>query len=120
MNIEEQLISQFGKERHFKVPDGYFEHFTDQMMALLPEQPEKLSQKRPMWQRLMPKLSVAAMLAVMFSIGAYFHFAHQSQPDGERLLAKPSTVAKTATSFDQAADYVMLDETDMYAYLSDY
>ena len=38
---EEKLIRQFGKIESFKVPDGYFEGCTSQLMNKLPEKSHK-------------------------------------------------------------------------------
>lgn len=34
----EKINDIFGKENHFKVPEGYFDNFAEQMMAKIPEQ----------------------------------------------------------------------------------
>ncbi len=37
MNEEKKINDIFGKENHFKVPEGYFDNFAEQMMAKIPD-----------------------------------------------------------------------------------
>ena len=42
MEIDEEiLLTKSGKKNPFTVPDGYFEHFTNQLMDSLPDPKEK-------------------------------------------------------------------------------
>ena len=38
INEEKKINDIFGKENHFKVPEGYFDNFAEQMMARIPMQ----------------------------------------------------------------------------------
>lgn len=46
----EKINDIFGKENHFKVPEGYFDNFAEQMMAKIPMQeidsPEETDKNR--------------------------------------------------------------------------
>lgn len=120
MTIKEEdfLIQNFGKDRHFSVPEGYFEKFCSGIMEQTVERKAAVVPMRPrsVWRT---AVSVAACLAaVVVMAGAYFH------ADGI-LTDAPSeeTTAQAGSASDaveQAADYMMLDETDLYAYMSDY
>ena len=82
MNEEKKINDIFGKENHFKVPEGYFDNFAEQMMAKIPEQEidtleetdrELLENKAKMvhlslWKRL-PLRKIAAVLAVTAMLG---------------------------------------------------
>lgn len=37
-NDDKYLAEKFGKENHFRVPDGYFDHFSDRLMEKVMEQ----------------------------------------------------------------------------------
>lgn len=120
MNVElteESISSRFGKENPFRVPAGYFDDFAGRMMALLPEQ-QTTVEKRNMWQRLRPVLAAAVVVGVIGSVGIYlFDRIHNSQQSS----APRSSVAKSdyhSDDLDMTADYVMMDEQDMYAYIS--
>ncbi len=119
MNLEEQLINQYGRERHFSVPDGYFAEFNHRIIGMLDEGSSVAAREVSMWQRVRYKLSVAAMIAVMLGVGVYSHFATAGGNAGSAVASSRSQVSASASALDQAADYIMIDESDMYAYLAD-
>lgn len=45
MKEEDTLLKKIGKEHSFKVPDGYFENLTSEVMNKLPEKRKSLSRK---------------------------------------------------------------------------
>ena len=45
MKEEDILLKKLGKEDSFKVPDGYFENLTSEMMNKLPEKRKWFSRK---------------------------------------------------------------------------
>ena len=63
MKEEDTLLKKIGKEHSFKVPDGYFENLTSEVMNKLPEK-EKVAFKEEhisTWTRLKPLFYMAAM-----------------------------------------------------------
>ena len=63
MKEEDILLKKLGKEDSFKVPDGYFENLTSEVMNKLPEK-EKVAFKEEhvsTWTRLKPLFYMAAM-----------------------------------------------------------
>ena len=46
MKEEDTLLKKIGKEHSFKVPDGYFENLTSEVMNKLPEKRESRFQGR--------------------------------------------------------------------------
>ena len=112
------LEKTVGKAQPFKVPDGYFEGLTEKVMAQLPTDDARVIALRPnRWRVYRPIAIAAASVAVaIFSVGMYLR-SSDSEPS-ERFTQLPSTSSYSA--IDQAADYTMLDNEDMYAYLTDY
>ena len=47
MKEEKELFQKIGKENPFKVPEGYFENLTQQVMERLPEKDEGQERKEP-------------------------------------------------------------------------
>lgn len=45
MKEEDILLKKLGKENSFKVPDGYFENLTSEVMNKLPEKEKLFSRK---------------------------------------------------------------------------
>lgn len=112
------LEKTVGKAQPFKVPDGYFEGLSEQIMANLPKEDARVIALRPnKWRIYRPLAIAAASVAVaIFSVGMYLH-SSESQPS-EKFTQLPASSSYSA--FDQAADYTMLDNEDVYAYLADY
>lgn len=132
MEVEHQLHSTYGNKRPFTVPDHYFSDLSSQIMANIPvEEPVKtpdntLKTKKSHFvliRRVRPLAIAAAMIGiVMIAFWSFADYtsnqksaADASQKGVEESLSK----ATSSDSFDEAADYMMMDEDDMYAYVTD-
>lgn len=121
MDQEETYLEQhYGKVRPFTVPDGYFDTIADRVMARLPEQKDEVRpvakerrlKPRQQWRTL---VSVAACACVIVLAGTWI--ARLATPDTAQQTAVAASTA-TATQdadFDDMADYVMIDNEDIYA-----
>lgn len=124
MNYEEKEIQErFGKENPFRVPEGYFDQLTDRVMAQLPEREQQaeqisLSDRHPKSRlvALRPWLYAAACTIAVVVMGVTFlsHDSAEEQP-----LASTSTTNTESQYIDDAADYVMLDNAEIYACLAE-
>ena len=125
MNYEEKEMQvRFGKENPFRVPEGYFDQLADRVMAQLPERDQQaeqvtLSNHRPKSRlvALRPWLYAAACTIAVVVMGVTFlsHDSAEEQP-----LASTSTTTNTESQYiDDAADYVMLDNAEIYACLAE-
>lgn len=106
-NEELYVKSRIGDRNPFRVPEGYFDNFADQLMQQLPEQPHQ-----SVFVRLRPWMYAAACLFVaLFSAVIYLYAP-----------AEPGQQAVAATDeylyVDDAADYVMADNMEIYACLA--
>ena len=124
MMEEKYLIEKVGKENPFKVPEGYFDTLSSQIMAKIeaegvaPRDIKTGKEKRAKVVWLRPVLYAAASVCALFiSVVAY-----QSHSDKGTAAPTQTVVANNQMLmddyFDEAADYVMLDNQDIYAYLS--
>ena len=117
MNEEKYLERNFGRDTHYRVPEGYFENFANRMMEQLPERQAVTIMMRPSrWLRWRPYVAAASICAVVFGSGLFLLNHEADQPVDETSLA----VQSAAYSVEEAADYVMLDNDDLYSYLADY
>ena len=117
-NEEKLIIESLGKESPFRVPEGYFDRFADQFMDKLPEQQPAAPAQRPRLKVLRPILTAAACLCVaIFSITLYLN-RPQDVTEQAPVAATATNVAEE-TLMDEAADYAMLDNADIYACLSE-
>ena len=138
MNEEKKINDIFGKENHFKVPEGYFDNFAEQMMAKIPvqeiESPEVTDKNRQenkakfvhlsLWRRL-PLRKIAAVLAVTAMLGGGVLYQLQQSEKKHHAMAHneaPATESSHVTdgddaAFEQMADYTMMDNETIYASL---
>lgn len=122
MNTEERLQEMFGKENPFKVPENYFESFTDKMMGQLPMREAKVV-KMDFWKKYRAvAIAAACVCAVLFSAGVYIYSNDMEIDNAGSPLASTDQITETPVGseddFDMMADYVMIDNNDMYAYIA--
>ena len=124
MMEEKYLIEKVGRENPFRVPEGYFDTLSSQIMAkvdaegVAPRDIKAGKEKRAKVLWLRPVLYAAASVCALFiSVLAY-----QSHSDDGVAAPTQTVVANNQMLmddyFDEAADYVMLDNQDIYACLS--
>ena len=123
MTNEERFIEKnFGKKNPYRVPEGYFDHFTEQLLSQLPEQPAAEPVRHSRLKVLRPILMAAACLCIaIFSVTIYLNRS-QDAPESAPVATTQSTnstINEEEDYMDAAADYVMLDNADIYACLSE-
>lgn len=114
-NEEKYLMERVGQKNPFRTPEGYFDQFTANVMAQLPERTLKVEPQQPVAKKVaMPirhwfyaAACVAALLVTAFSF--HFHEVDKGQPQ----------VAVSESYIDEAADYAMLDNMDIYQLLAE-
>ena len=113
MNEEKYIEEKVGRRNPFQVPEGYFDTFADQLMASLPERQPRAQQ---VWLR--PMRYAAAVVCVL-AMGAMAWFALSSSPDVHQPIQAEAVQVPSDAEFEAATDYVMLDNYDIYACLSE-
>ena len=124
MKEEKYLIEEVGRENPFRVPEGYFDTLTSQIMAKVEAEgveardikTGKEKRAKTVWLR--PVLYAAASVCALFiSVVAYQNYSEQGvAAPAQNVVANNQMM--TDDYFDEAADYVMLDNQDIYACLS--
>lgn len=122
MKEEDSILRKVGTGNSFKVPEGYFENLTSEVMNQLPEREKSIFERREptLWERVKPWTYMAAMFigaALIIRVGSS---NHESATD-DRVATEVS--ADTEIVPDQyinaALDGSMLDDYSLYVYLSD-
>ena len=110
MMKEEQYLKQaIGTRNPFQVPEGYFDELVLRVMQQLPER----QQPRSRLVALRPWLyGVAASLLIAVAAGATFYFQQHAEP-------QELTANVDAAYIDEAADYALIDNTEIYACLAE-
>lgn len=129
---EEQILkSRYDTQSSFRVPEGYFDELASRVMASVPEsqpaldmQSESASQGArivPMWRRaVVLKVAVIAGVVLLLggaSIGIGTSLSSRQAGKSVASGAWASVMHSEDSSFDEAADYAMLDNQDIYASL---
>ena len=125
MKEEKYLIEKVGRENPFRVPEGYFDTLTSQIMAKVEAEgveardikTGKEKRAKTVWLR--PVLYAAASVCALFiSVVAYQSYSEQGVAAPAQSVVANNQMIMTDEYFDEAADYVMLDNQDIYACLS--
>ena len=117
MKDDKELMARCGKENPFRTPEGYFEHFHDQLMNSLPE-PE-LTKVQPsqvtLFTRIKPWLYMAAIfISTVFVIQGLMYIQETKLPIAQ--------MAESEMIYTDEADLFMAtslyDEYVLYSYLT--
>lgn len=123
MNEEKYLIDRVGRENPFRVPEGYFDTLASQVMARVdsdgaPKAAVEVSmprKARSVWMR--PVYYAAAAVCALFISVAVYH-AFTAQQPAQTVAQQAPAQQQGDADFDEAADYLMVDNQDIYACLS--
>ena len=118
MYEEDYLNSKLGKKNPFTVPEGYFEQLTAQVMEKLPE---KQVAKTATIKRLRPWFYAAACICIgVFIAGIAFNNNNDEVRKQMQMATDEQEYVESYYSdsyIDEEADYAMVDNQDIYAYL---
>ena len=121
MDEYNKQLGEIKKENPFKVPDGYFENLTSQIMSNLPET-KPATKAATIWGRVKPWAYVAAMFAVV-ALAANVFIGSQGRSSETNTLDLTSA-AEIEDFYNYYEDQYTEDEfrESLYAgdYLSDY
>jgi len=98
MDMEKYKIDELRDRQPFRVPDGYFENFTEDFMSRLPEKIASDAKVISFYDRIKPWLYVAAMF-----VGLIFLF---------NIFTKTSEITKEMNNGVLTAINVDLEETE--------
>lgn len=121
MKEEDILLKKLGKEDSFKVPGGYFENLTSEVMNKLPEKEKVVFKEEPVstWTRLKPLLYMVAMFVGAALIIRVASSDRKSVADIDVAATEIETEVISDEMIDMALDRAMLDDYSLYVYLSD-
>ena len=122
-NEELYLKSRITNENPFRVPEGYFDRLTADVMARLPErQSENPVENKPALRvQLRRSWLAAASVAVVALVGTLVYFNRLNPADTADKQVAAMSAPVSDSYIDEAADYLMMDHQDIYACLtSDY
>lgn len=134
MELEEQLLSEFGNRRPFKSPDGYFDNLETRIMSQITAKETEANEDTQIskkgnttsFKRLRPLMIAASFIGLIIIGVITMHFFQDNEQlqQNKSIAATPTaTTAKEESVdteyLDEAVEYMMLDKDDVYAYLAD-
>lgn len=119
MKDDKDLITRCGKENPFKTPEGYFEHFHEQLMDSLPEIEVTTSHSTPvsLFERVKPLLYMAAMFASIIFFVQGLMYIQNEKFSGSQMAATEEIYTDEADLFMASSLY---NEYTLYSYLTTY
>ena len=120
MKEEDTILRKAGTGNCFKVPEGYFENLTSEIMSKLPENSESSVEvpKVSLWDKIKPWAYMAAMFigaALIIRVASVSH----PQTDTVTAVEVADTQSVTDQDINIALDGSMMDDYSLYVFLSD-
>lgn len=121
MKEEDKILKKVGTGNAFKVPEGYFENLTSEVMDKLPEhkQPAFEVKEPTRWDRLKPLFYMAAMFigAALIIRVATLNY----KPDTVEMAAVETIEADSDADeyIDAVLEGSMMDDYSLYVFLTD-
>ena len=119
--MEEAFIKSIAERDRmpFRVPEGYFDTLASRVMEQIPEEEVKtVSISRRKHTVLRPVyIAAACLVAALFSTVLIFNRSEQPAPQDNVMAETIMPGDMSESDFDQAADYAMLDNHDIYTCL---
>ena len=122
MNKDERFIEErFGKKCSFKAPENYFDDFASQLMPMLPEKENtRIVYMQSPFKRYFKMAALVAASVISVVLGINIYVGHERPTNSSAIEAKANKTVETEyTAFDEVANYSMIDNEDIYAYVSD-
>lgn len=120
MKEEDNLLKKIGTENPFRVPEGYFEGFTSDLMSRLPEKEKTDIHREPTtWEKVRPWLYMAAMFigaALIIRVASPGETVSNGQQQ-QQIAADESDIEMEYIR--TAIENTMMDDYSLYVYLSD-
>ena len=120
MKEEDDILKKVGKENIFRVPDGYFENLTSEVMSRLPEKetPAFIKKEPTKWERIKPWLYMTAMFvgaALIIRVAS----AERTPATDQIAMDDTETEVVSDEYISTVLDNSMLDDYSLYVYLTD-
>lgn len=120
MKEEDKLLKKIGTENPFRVPEGYFEGFTSDLMSRLPEKEKTDVHREPTtWEKVRPWLYMAAMFigaALIIRVAS----PGETVPNGQQQQQIAADESDIEMEYIRTAiENTMMDDYSLYVYLSD-
>ncbi len=100
---EKDLLEQLRDRQPFRVPDGYFEGFTDSFMSCLPHRQANKTKVLPLFSYMKPWLYIAAAVAGVILLFSIYN------KSSEMTKETPVVLSSVVTNLDEVDDEEFFD-----------
>ena len=117
MGKEDNILRKVGTKNPFRVPENYFEDFTQELMSKLPEKETMpISPEPTIWQRVKPWLYMTAMfMGIMLSVRIFV-----GEPQNEEFpISHVEAEMLPAEEWETLIRRTLVDDYAIYEYLTD-
>ena len=122
MKEEEDVLKKVGRDNAFKVPEGYFESLTSEIMDKLPENQQPILKVKEVsrWDKFKPLLYMAAMFVGAALIIRVALTDHRSDSTGVATATEAKPIDTESDEYINAVvEGSMMDDYSLYVYLTD-
>ena len=118
MGKEDNILRKVGTSNPFRVPNHYFENFTQELMNKLPEkEPTPLLEEPTLWERVKPWIYMAAMFCgIMLSVRV---FVGEPRKEELPMIGQAEAGNLPDEDWEIMIDHIMMDDYTLYQYLTD-
>lgn len=118
MKEENYILKTVGTGNPFKVPEHYFEDFTQELIHKLPEKAPVLpTQEITLWQRVKPWIYMTAMfIGIMLSVRV---FVGEPRKDNFPVISQTEADQLSEEDWEIIINHSMMDDYSLYQYLTD-
>jgi len=118
MGKEDNILRKVGTSNPFRVPNHYFENFTQELMNKLPEkEPIPLLEEPTLWERVKPWIYMTAMFCgIMLSVRV---FVGEPRKEELPMIGQAEAVNLPDEDWEIMIDHIMMDDYTLYQYLTD-
>lgn len=121
MREEDYILKRCGKDSGFKIPEGYFDHLTQEVTNKLPEK-ENVSHTaaKPvgLWEKVRPWLYMAAMFAGML-VSIRFFLGITAETGNSQQAVNESEQTISDEYIETIINHSMMDDYALYRYLTE-
>ena len=117
MGKEDNILRKAGTRTPFRVPEHYFEDFTQELMSKLPEKDTLPSMPEiTLWQRVKPWIYMTAMFCgIMLSVRIFVGEPKEEFPP----IGQVNVESLADEEWEIMMDGIMMDDYTLYQYLTD-
>ena len=117
MGKEDNILRKAGTSNPFRVPEHYFEDFTQELMSKLPEKDTLPSMPEiTLWQRVKPWIYMTAMFCgIMLSVRIFVGEPKEEFPP----IGQVNVESLADEEWEIMMDGIMMDDYTLYQYLTD-